>query len=130
MKRSTVNPWPNPIFHDAGILVEDAKRLLFLNGQCAVSPQGESLYPGDMRAQMMGALDNLETVLEHANMSFANVVWMNTYVTDMAIFNEQVAAPMAERLADFDTRPPGVLSCVTVLARPELMIELQMIAAD
>jgi 2-iminobutanoate/2-iminopropanoate deaminase len=130
MRRTKINPWTNPIFHDAGVLVEGSRRLLFLNGQCAVSPEGQSLHPGDMRAQMMSALDNLETVLEQAGMDFSKVVWMNTYVTDIDVFNEHVAEPLAERLARFDARPPGVLSCVTALGRPELLIELQMIAAD
>jgi 2-iminobutanoate/2-iminopropanoate deaminase len=130
MKTTRINPWPNPIFHDAGILIEGHRRLLFLNGQCAVSPDGESLHPGDMRAQMMSALDNLEAVLGNAGMTFGHVVWMNTYVTDVEEFNDRVAAPLAERLGVYDTRPPGVLSCVTALGRPELLIELQMIAAD
>jgi 2-iminobutanoate/2-iminopropanoate deaminase len=130
VKRTKINPWPNPIFHDAGLLIEGHRRLLFLNGQCAVSPDGESLHPGDRRAQMMSALDNLEAVLNNAGMTFANVVWMNTYVTEIEEFNERVAAPLAERLALFDAQPPGVLSCITALGRPELLIELQMIAAD
>lgn len=130
MKATKINPWPNPVFHDAGVLIEGHRRLLFLNGQCAVSPEGQSMHAGDMRAQMMSALDNLEAVLAQAGMTFANVVWMNTYVTDIDEFNSRVAEPLAERLARFDVRPPGVLSCITALGRPELLIELQMIAAD
>jgi hypothetical protein len=39
-----INPWPNPIFHDTGILIEGHRRLLFPNGQCAVAPDGQSMH--------------------------------------------------------------------------------------
>jgi enamine deaminase RidA (YjgF/YER057c/UK114 family) len=37
---------------------------------------------------------------------------------------------ISERLVRFDVRPPGVLAAVSQLARPEILIELEAIAAD
>ncbi|MFC4561067.1 RidA family protein [Nocardiopsis mangrovi] len=130
MQRTVVNPWNNPEGFDQGVLIEGHRRILFLSGQCSVSPAGASLYPGDMRAQTAQALDNVETVLAGAGMTLGAIVRMNTHVTDIDAFFERAGDMMAERLAAFDVRPPGVLSGVTRLARPELLIELEAIAAD
>jgi 2-iminobutanoate/2-iminopropanoate deaminase len=130
MQRTSVNPWTYPEFLDAGVMIEGHRRLLFLNGQCAVSAEGESMYPGDMRSQVSLALDNIEVVLTKAGMSLANIVRMNTYVTDVDAFTEHAAGMMAERLARFGVRPPGVLAGISRLGRPELLVELEAVAAD
>lgn len=130
MRRTKVNPWTFPGFFDAGVMIEGHRRILFLNGQAAVSADGETMHPGDMRAQAALTLDNVETVLKAAGMSLANIVRMNTYVTDVDVYFEHADELIAERLAKFDVSPPGVLAGISRLARPELLIELEAIAAD
>ncbi|SIO87373.1 RidA family protein [Nocardiopsis sp. JB363] len=130
MRRTPVNPWTYPEGMDQGILIEGHRRLLFVSGQCAVDAQGASLYPGDMRAQTLAALDNVEEVLRAAGMGLDAIVRMNTHVTEIDAFLAEAAEPMAERLAAFDVRPPGVLSEVTRLGRADLLVELEAFAAD
>lgn len=130
MRRTKVNPWTFPGFFDAGVMIEGHRRILFLNGQAAVSADGETMHPGDMRAQAALTLDNIETVLKAADMSLANIVRMNTYVTDVDVYLEHADEVIAERLAKFDVSPPGVLAGISRLARPELLIELEAVAAD
>lgn len=130
MQLTKVNPWTYPGFFDAGVMINDHRRILFLNGQAAVSAQGESMHPNDIRAQAALTLDNIELVLEKAGMSLANIVRMNTYVTDVNDYVEHGDELIAERLAAVDVRPPGVLVGVSRLARPEILIELEAIAAD
>ncbi|MFD3683983.1 RidA family protein [Nocardiopsis sp. NPDC058631] len=130
MRRTVVNPWTYPEGLDQGILVEGHQRLLFVSGQCAVSADGASLHPGDMRAQTAAALDNVEAVLHRAGMTLANIVRMNTYVTDVDGFLDRAGKMMSERLEAFDVRPPGVLAGITRLGRPELLVELEAVAAD
>ncbi|GAA1459423.1 RidA family protein [Nocardiopsis exhalans] len=130
MLRTTVNPWTYPEGMDQGVLIEGHQRLLFVSGQCSVSATGESLHPGDMRAQTSVALDNVEAVLREAGMGLGNIVRMNTYVTDVEAFFAQAGELMAERLAAFDVRPPGVCAQISRLGRPELLVELEAFAAD
>ncbi|WP_049578620.1 RidA family protein [Nocardiopsis sp. SBT366] len=115
---------------DQGVLIEGHRRLLFVSGQCSVSATGESLHPGDMSAQTATALDNVATVLRGAGMSLADVVRMNTYVTDIEAFFAEAGEMMAQRLGVFDVRPPGVCAEVTRLGRPELLVELEAFAAS
>lgn len=130
MRRTIVNPWSYPGFFDAGVMIENHRRILFLNGQAAVSAEGELMYPGDIRAQASLTLDNIELVLKQAGMSLGNIVKMNTYVTDVDSYFEQADAMITDRLGRFDVRPPGVLAEISSLARPELLIELEAVAAD
>ncbi|WP_431869786.1 RidA family protein [Nocardiopsis eucommiae] len=130
MRRTAINPWTYPEGMDQGILVEGHQRLLFVSGQCSVSATGESLHPGDMAAQTAAALDNVETVLRAAGMGLADIVRMNTHVTDVDTFFAEAGEMMAERLGAYDIRPPGVCAEVTRLGRPELLVELEAFAAN
>jgi enamine deaminase RidA (YjgF/YER057c/UK114 family) len=130
MKRTAVNPWTYPEGLDQGLLIEGHRRLLFVSGQCAVSADGESLHPGDIGAQTAVALDNVEAVLGRAGMTLADIVRMNTYVTDVDGFSEHAGEALAGRLEAFGVRPPGVLAGIARLGRPELLVELEVVAAD
>ena len=115
---------------DQGLLVEGHRRLLFVSGQCAVSPDGESLHPGDMGAQTAAAPDNVEAVLERAGTTLSDIVRMNTYVTDVDDFSAHAGEALSARLEAFGVRPPGVLAGIARLGRPELLVELEVVAAD
>ena len=83
--------------------------------------------PCDMAAQIALAADNLEAVLQEAGMSFANVVRLNFYTTDVDAFlaNSDV---LRSRTAAVGVAPAGTLLGVARLAFPELMIELEATA--
>ncbi|HTZ57808.1 MAG TPA: RidA family protein [Acidobacteriaceae bacterium] len=53
---------------------------LLANGTLYVSGQGSST--GDFSAQMKEAMHKVQAVLQGAGMNFADVVWMNIYLTD------------------------------------------------
>lgn len=129
MQVRKLNPWSYPEGMDQGIMITNFNRLVFVSGQCAVAADGSSLHPGDMDAQVQAALDNVETVLKVADMTLANIVRMNTYVTDMAAFLDEAAEPMSLRLARFDVSPPGVLARVVELGRKDLLVEIEAFAA-
>jgi enamine deaminase RidA (YjgF/YER057c/UK114 family) len=85
MKRTAINPspWSIDLGFDQGVLVEGHKRVLFGSGQDAMDAQGHPQHPGDMGAQLELALDNLEVVLTNAKMTFANVVRLDFFTTDI-----------------------------------------------
>jgi enamine deaminase RidA (YjgF/YER057c/UK114 family) len=85
MERKSINPWSWSINlgFDQAQLIEGHERLLVCSGQDAVDADGNPQHPGDMAAQLEVALDNLEAVLTAADMTFANVVRLNFYTTDV-----------------------------------------------
>lgn len=128
MQKRSLNPFAWHEADDQGVLVEGAQKMVFVSGQCAMSNEGLPQHPGDMRAQTLLSLDNVVTVLAEAGMDLSHIVHLNTYVTDVDRFMNEAADAMAERLAEYGVRPPGVLSGTTRLGLPELIVELEAIA--
>ena len=85
MERRPINPslWPTELGFDQAELIEGHRRQLVCSGQDAVDADGKTQHPGDMAAQLELALDNLEGLLNAAEMTFANVVRLNAYTTDV-----------------------------------------------
>jgi len=129
MQTRKLNPWSYPEGMDQGVAISGFSQLVFVSGQCAVDPDGQSLHPGDMAAQTLAALDNVAAVLDEAGLTLASIIRMNTYVTDMDAFLDQAAAPLSERLAQFSVSPPGVLAAIVELGRKDLMVEIEVFAA-
>ncbi|GMR24427.1 MAG: RidA family protein [Acidobacteriota bacterium] len=131
MKRTPVNPWDwskQYQFHQAEIL-EGVNRQLVCSGQTSIGADGAVQYPNELRPQITAALDNLEEVLKGAGMSLSNIVRLTIYTTDVDGMIENWDA-MAERLAAANVAPPQTLLGVARLAFPELMVELEVTAAD
>jgi enamine deaminase RidA (YjgF/YER057c/UK114 family) len=80
-----------------------------------------------MRAQIIQALDNVETVLRVAGFTLSDVVRLNYYITDVDRFFEAYDA-LATRLAESGCQPASTLVGVARLALPELLVEFEATA--
>ncbi len=101
-------------------------KTIYISGQIAFDRDGKLVGPGDMKAQAEQVFANLEAALKAAGATFADVVKMNTYITDMS----KAAAVREVRARYFgETVPASTLVQVVALARPELMLEIEVIAA-
>ncbi len=129
MERQTHNPWTwqDQFGFAQSVDVTGAERVVYFAGQASVDPDGRPLHAGDMNAQVGQALDNLESVLEQAGLSLANVVRVNWYVTDVEAFFPAHEL-IVERYDRAGIRPASTLLGITRLAFPELMIELEATA--
>lgn len=129
MERTAVNPWEWSIKlgYNQAEVIDGATRQMICAGQTAVDGQGNPQHPGDMRAQISLALDNLETVLKAAGMDLGNVVKLGIYATDVddALKNFDL---MAMRFGPHQVDPPMTLLGVTRLAIPGLLFEIEATA--
>jgi enamine deaminase RidA (YjgF/YER057c/UK114 family) len=130
MKRTAINPWSWSLkfgFNQAELL-EGVTRTLVCAGQTAVDGDGAAQHPGDMRAQLTLALDNVETVLQGAGMALTNITRLTIYATDVeaALAHFDV---LGMRLGPLGVAPPMALLGVTRLAVPQLMVEIEAMAA-
>ncbi|MEE9416444.1 MAG: RidA family protein [Acidimicrobiales bacterium] len=131
MKRTPVNPWSwslNFGYNQAEIL-EGVNRRLVCAGQTAVDAEGNPQHAGDMRNQMMLALDNLEAVLNAADMGLANITRLNIYATDVDEAMKHFDV-FGARFGPINATPPMTLLGVTRLAIPSLLFEVEATAAD
>jgi len=97
--------------------------LLFTAGAVGTDINGE--VPADIRMQTHNTLENLRAVLEAAGSGFDRVLKTTVYLTDMGNF----AAMNEVYRSVFSGDPPARTTVgVAALARPELHIEIEMIA--
>ena len=85
MQRTPINPhsWTINLGFDQAELIEGHQRMLVCSGQDAVDADGTAQHQGDMPAQLELALDNLEAIVDAADMTLANIVRLNVYTTDV-----------------------------------------------
>jgi enamine deaminase RidA (YjgF/YER057c/UK114 family) len=129
VERRTINPWhwQEKLGYSQAIEVTRGERVLYLAGQTSTDANGTPRHPGDMRAQLAAALDNVEAVLRASGYDLADVVRMNYYTVDIPSFFAHYAV-LTQRLAVAGCVPSGTLLGVTRLARPELLVELEATA--
>ena len=128
MERTDVNPWEwsKAFGFSQAVQLSGRERVLVCSGQTAIGPDGAPPTTTDMGEQVKIALANLQTVLEAADMTIADVVKLTVYTTDVdALLADYAAA--AEVLAP--NLPAMTLIGVARLAFPELKVEIEATAA-
>jgi reactive intermediate/imine deaminase len=105
--------------------VTGPNRTIYISGQIAFDKDGKVVGAGDMKAQAEQVFKNLETALTAAGAKFADVVKMNSYITDMS----KVQAVRDVRALYFkDATPASTFVEVKGLVRPELLLEIEVVA--
>jgi enamine deaminase RidA (YjgF/YER057c/UK114 family) len=129
MEQRVINPWTwqDQFGFAQAIEVTGSEKVLFCAGQTSSDADGNPVHPGDMRAQVGQALDNLETVLRQAGFDLSQVVRLNSYTTDVDAFLGCYDL-LTSRLAEAGCRPSATLLGVARLAFPEFLVELEATA--
>jgi enamine deaminase RidA (YjgF/YER057c/UK114 family) len=129
VKITAHNPWTwqDRFQFSQSLAAEGASRTIYVAGQVSADENGQLINPRDMAAQIPKALENVEAVLKSAGVTFANVVRMNFYVTDMAAFMKNHGA-MQEWLKSRDAKPPGCALGIAALYHPDALIEIEVTA--
>ncbi len=127
MKRSDVNPWEwsKAFGYSQAVQVSDHTQVLFCAGQTAAGPDGAPPASGDMGEQVATAFANLQSVLQGADMTTADIVRLTVYTTDVDALLATYGA-VSEALAP--NMPAMTLIGVTRLAFPELKVEIEATA--
>ena len=100
--------------------------LVFIAGQVAQDSSGAVVGAGDFPAQAVQVFENLKRALAAAGSDLAHLVKLSIYVTDA-----RYRDPLREinrRYLPTD-KPVSTLLVVAALARPELLIEIDAVAA-
>ncbi|WP_237771495.1 RidA family protein [Kribbella sp. ALI-6-A] len=107
-------------------VVTGTGRWVAIAGQVALDAAGEVVGAGDPAAQARQVFANLDACLAAAGATFADVVKLNFYVTDLAI----LPAVRVARDEHVDTANPPASTAVQVvgLFRPELLLEVEAYA--
>jgi reactive intermediate/imine deaminase len=126
VKRTNPPTLSKPTGYTHVVEVPGPSKMVFIAGQIALDKDGKVVGEGDMKAQAEQVFKNLEAALAAAGAKFTDVVKMNTYVTDM----DKAPAVREVRAKYFgDTTPASTLVQVVKLARPEFLLEIEVVAA-
>lgn len=101
-------------------------RFVAVSGQIALDETGALVGEGDPAAQARQVFENLRRCLAEAGATFADVVKLTYFVTDVA----HLPAVRAARDEVIDTARPPASSAVQVAAlfRPDLLLEIEAFA--
>ena len=111
------------------VAVEGAGRLAFISGQVAVDKEGKIVGPGDLKAQIKKAAENLVAALAAVGAKPSDIVKMNTYIVNYTQ-NDYAAMREARAVLFPSGEPPAsTLIGVKALAVEGLLVEIEAIAA-
>lgn len=101
-------------------------RLIVVSGQMALNEAGDVVAPGDMAQQTERVFSILDQVLADEGASFADVVQLRTYVTDMTKISDYGRV----RAQFLGSNPPASATVeVSRLYQPEALVEVELVAA-
>jgi len=116
--------WDPPTYSQA-VKVTGGETILYIAGQVAYGDNGSAAHAGDFKAQARAALQAVKAQVEAGGGTMANIVKINTYVTDMrnrpeyAKLRSEFFGPKA---------PASTMVAISALAAPEFLIEIEAIA--
>lgn len=99
---------------------------IYISGQFSHNKEGMFVGKGDIEAQTLQTLENLDRVLEGFGVTKYNLAYVELFLTNPQEHSEPVICLFKEYLGKH--RPAGSLIGVTYLAFPEQLIEVKAVA--
>jgi enamine deaminase RidA (YjgF/YER057c/UK114 family) len=115
----------DPPAYSQAVKVTGAETILYIAGQVAYGDNGNAAHAGDFKAQARAALQAVKAQVEAGGGTMANIVKVNTYLTEIR-YRADYAAIREEFFGK--KMPASTLVAVAALAMPELLIEIEAIA--
>jgi enamine deaminase RidA (YjgF/YER057c/UK114 family) len=112
-------PWEAKVGYARAVQVGD---VVHVSGTTSTDPSGKVLAPGDMYAQTVQTLRNIENALQRLGLGMEHVVRTRIYVTQIDRW-EEVAKAHAEVFGQI--HPATTLVGVARLIDPEMLVEIE-----
>jgi len=122
-KEFRVDGLPEPFSHYTDAV--RAGNLLFVSGCVALDAGGKLVGEGDVVAQARQVFENIGLCLTAAGASFADVVKVTTFLTDIG---DRAAVNTVRQEVFGAARPASTLVQVSALVLPEFLIEVEAVA--
>lgn len=107
----------------------DGVTILLISGTASIGDHGETLFPGDFRAQTLRTYKNITALLESEGADWHDVVRTTCYLRDIerdyAEFNEIRTQFFKEKGLDPLPASTGIQA---ILCRPDLLVEMEAMA--
>jgi len=117
-------PWETKFGYSRAIKVGD---MVYVSGTTGTDPSGKVLAPGDMYAQTVQAIRNIESALKRLGLGLEYVVRTRIYVTKMELWVE-VAKAHSEFFKEI--HPATTMVEVSRFIDPEMLVEIEAAAVS
>jgi enamine deaminase RidA (YjgF/YER057c/UK114 family) len=117
-------PWEPKLGYSRAIKVGDT---VYVSGTTGTDPSGKVLAPGDMYAQTVQTIRNIENALKRLGLGLEYVVRTRIYVTKIDLW-EEVARAYSESFGT--VHPATSLVEVSRLIDPEMLVEIEAVAVS
>ncbi len=105
--------------------VVKAGNTVYISGQVSTDSEGNLVGPGDCEAQTVQALKKLQICLASVGATFANLVYMCSY---LARAEDAAAYRRGRELMGTTDLPASTVVTVAQLGRPEILVEIEVVA--
>ena len=132
MDKQFVNPaalGAPPRFYSHAVAIAGPAKLVYVSGQVSWGADGSVVGAGDMRAQCEQVFKNLTSVLRAAGAGWNDVIKMNGYMVGINAGNVTAYREVRSGYLKAKQLPASTLVGVTSLVQPELLLEVEVLAA-
>ena len=131
MKKDYLNPKElnQPKFYTHAVTAEGARRLVYVSGQVSWDAAGAVVGKGDMRAQGEQVFKNVTAALKAAGAGWGDIVKMNGYMVGMNAERVTAYREVRQRFLKEGALPASTLVGVEALVHPDLLLEVEVVAA-
>lgn len=103
--------------------------MLFISGTASVNERGESVHPGDIKAQARRMLDNVTELLKAEGATWHDIARTTIYLKHMEEHYHDLAKVRADYFAEQGITEYPASTCIEAgICRPELLVEMEAIA--
>src|SRR5579859_3231820 len=130
MTKKFVNP-PNlkPLGLYSQVTVATGGSLAFISGQVAVDAQGKVVGAGDIQAQAVQVFGNLKLALGSIGGTFEDVIKFTIYIVELSPDRRKAVMEVRGRYISHKNPPAATMIGVDQLVEPELLLEIEAVAA-
>jgi enamine deaminase RidA (YjgF/YER057c/UK114 family) len=131
MKKRYLNPkeLSTPRFYTHAVSAEGGGTLVYVSGQVSWDASGAVVGKGDMRAHSEQVFRNVSAALKAAGAGWGDVVKMNGYMVGMNAERVGAYREVRQRVLKEGALPASTLVGVEALVHPDLLLEVEVVAA-